>query len=304
MVGSTDFDELVRTGAFAYLRAIQLRTGGPVRFADVAGFELDGERIPLMDRQRGIRKPRLLDAALSFRTVHAERPDRRPYDDAPGPDGYLRYKWRGTDASHPENGALREAATRRLPLIWFQGIASGVYLPIFPVWLIAEEPAFHQFVVALDAEQAQRWSDTAVVDLDLRRRYAERLARDRLHQPLFRARVLTAYESRCAICRLRHHELLDAAHILADSDGGEPVVPNGIAMCKIHHAAFDADMLGIDPDFRVAIRGDLLAETDGPTLRHTLQEVHGSRLELPRQRVARPNRDLLAERWERFGQAS
>lgn len=304
VAGSADFDDQVRTGAFAYLRAIQLRTGGPVRFTDVAGFDLDGERIPLMDRQRGIRKPRLLDAALSFRTVHAARPDLRPYHDAPGPDGYLRYKWRGIDASHPENRALREAATRRLPLIWFQGIASGVYLPIFPVWLIAEEPASHQFVVALDAEQAQRWSDTTVVDLDLRRRYAERLAMDRLHQPLFRARVLTAYESRCAICRLRHHELLDAAHILADSDGGEPVVPNGIAMCKIHHAAFDADMLGIDPDYRVAIRRDLLAETDGPTLRHALQEVHGSRLEVPRQRVARPNRDLLAERWERFEQAS
>jgi hypothetical protein len=40
-----------------------------------------------MDRQRGIRKPKVLDAALSFRTVHAPRPDLRPYDDAPGTTG-------------------------------------------------------------------------------------------------------------------------------------------------------------------------------------------------------------------------
>lgn len=246
----------------------------------------------------------MLDAALSFRTVHAARPDQRPYDDSPGPDGYLRYKWRGTDADHSENRALRLAATQRLPLIWFQGIDSGIYLPIFPVWLVGEEPAAHQFVVALNLEQVQQWTSVDVVDLDLRRQYAERVVRDRLHQPLFRARVLRAYESRCAICRLRHQELLDAAHIRSDSDGGEPVVPNGIAMCKIHHAAYDANMLGVDPDYRVTIRPDLLDETDGPTLRHALQELHGTRLDVPRQRTARPDRDLLAERFEGFQQAS
>jgi len=301
---TAELDELLRTSAFAYLRAIQLQTGGPVRFDDVAGFELRGERIALMDRQRGIRKPRMLDAALSFRTVHAERPEQRPYDDSPGRDGYLRYKWRGTDSDHAENRALRLAASWKLPLIWFQGIASGVYLPIFPVWLVGEEPDSHQFVVALDLEQVHRWTSADVVDLELRRQYADRVVRERLHQPLFRARVLRAYESRCAICRLRHQELLDAAHIRSDSNGGEPVVPNGIAMCKIHHASYDANMLGVDPDYRVLIRPDLLDETDGPTLRHALQELHGSRLEVPSQRTSRPDRDLLAERFERFRRAS
>jgi putative restriction endonuclease len=84
---AADFDERLRYSAFAHLRAVQLRTGGPVRFEDVAEFRLNGDRIPLMDRQRGIRKPRVLDAALSFRTVHADQPDKRPYDDSPGPDG-------------------------------------------------------------------------------------------------------------------------------------------------------------------------------------------------------------------------
>lgn len=299
-----DFDDRLRESAFAHLRAVQLRTGGPVRFDDVAEFHLDGVRIPLMDRQRGIRKPRMLEAALSFRTVHAGRPDQRPYDDSPGPDGYLRYKWRGTDPDHAENRALRLAQRRRLPLIWFQGVQSGTYLPIFPVWLVDEEPSQHQFVVALDLEQADRWETDGTIGLDLRRRYAERIIRDRLHQPLFRSRVITAYEGRCAVCRLRHAELLDAAHILSDADGGAPIVPNGISMCKIHHAAYDSDLLGVDPDYRVLIRPDLLDEQDGPTLKHALQELHGSRLDVPRQRAARPDRDLLADRFARFELAS
>lgn len=75
-------------------------------------------------------------------------------------------------------------------------------------------------------------------------------------------------------------------------------------MCKIHHAAYDSDLLGVDPDYRVLIRADVLEESNDPTLRYALQELHGSKLELPRQRAARPDRDLLAERFERFSRAS
>jgi putative restriction endonuclease len=120
-----DFDERVRYSAFAFLRALQLRTGGPLRFEDVSSFAIDGLRIPLMDPQRGIRKPRMFEAALTFRTVYAHRPDLRPYDDEEGPDGHLRYKWRGDRSDHPENRALRLAGERRLPLIWVSGSSSG-----------------------------------------------------------------------------------------------------------------------------------------------------------------------------------
>ncbi len=189
-------------------------------------------------------------------------------------------------------------------MIWFQGVDSGAYLPIFPVWLVHEEPELHQFVVALDLEQAQRWTTDGAIDLDLRRRYAERVVLDRLHQPLFRARVLSAYGGRCAICRLGHSQLLDAAHIRADTEGGEPIVPNGIAMCKIHHAAYDADIMGVDPDYKVHIRADVLEESDGPTLRYALQELNHSSLFTPTKRAAKPDRGLVAERFERFRAAS
>jgi len=51
--------------------------------------------------------------------------------------------------------------------------------------------------------------------------------------------------------------LLDAAHIIADKDErfGQLVIPNGIPLSKIHHAAFDAHLIGIDPNIlRVLLR--------------------------------------------------
>jgi putative restriction endonuclease len=90
---------------------------------------------------------------------------------------------------------------------------------------------------------------------------------------------MLAYQRRCAICSLRHADLLDAAHIIEDGrPGGDPVVPNGLALCKIHHAAYDRSILGISPDLVVHIDGDVLVEVDGPMLLHGLQEFHGEKL--------------------------
>ena len=290
-----------RAAAFAFLDSVSRQLGGIVRFEDVARFEFRGEKMSLLDPQRGIRKPRQLSAALSVRTVYAVDPSSRPYEDEIGDDGYLRYKWRGIDGEHSENRALREALNQRLPLIWFQGVAAGVYVPIYPVWLVAEERSEHQFVVALDERQLQSWerdSPTTVAELALR--YGQRLVKERMHQPVFRARVLVAYQGQCALCLLRHMELLDAAHIRADAEGGLPVVPNGIAMCKIHHAAFDVHIIGIRPDHVIQVRKDVLVEPDGPTLRHAIQALHNERIVVPIKRTARPDPQLLDERFESF----
>ena len=305
MAVSAEFDERVRSSALAFLRTVHDRTGGPVRREDVANFRVDGQRIALMDPQRGIRKPKQLDAALSIRTVFSLDPRRRPYADEQGADGYLRYKWRGTDANHPENVALRRAMRANLPLIWFRGIDTGLYLPVAPVWFVDEEPADHQFVVAFDEKQCDAWGGTSDARvIDLRREYADRVVRERLHQPVFRQQVLTAYENRCALCRLRHRELLDAAHIRSDAEGGEPVVPNGVAMCKIHHAAFDNRVMAIRPTYEIEVRADILTEEDGPTLKHALQGLHQQRIQVPHRRALRPNPELLEERYEEFLRAS
>lgn len=125
----------------------------------------------------------------------------------------------------------------------------------------------------------------------------------RLHQPIFRSQLLRAY-GRCAICRLRHAVLLDGAHIRPDSLGGLPVVRNGLLLCKMHHATYDANLLSVTPDYHVAIIPRVLTERDGPMLLHGLQETHGSRISLPSRRSEHPDRDALAERHEMFLAAS
>jgi putative restriction endonuclease len=126
----------------------------------------------------------------------------------------------------------------------------------------------------------------------------------RLHQPLVGQRVLVAYQNGCSICRLRHTRLLDGDHVLADAEGSPPVVTNGIAICKIHHDAYRADIFGIDPAYTVGVRPDVLKELEGPTLRYTLQEINDSKIELPPRRAARLNPELLPVCWQRFREAS
>jgi putative restriction endonuclease len=228
----------------------------PISSNDLLDFEFDGRPFRLMDAQRGIRKPRELSAALSIRTVYTADGRQRPYEDAVGPDGLLRYKWRGDDPDHSENRALRAAMEQRLPLIWFFGIAPGVYEPIFPVYLLWEERDQQQFVIDPDVARG-----TPV--------------------------------------------LLDAAHIVPDSEeGGIAAVRNGLALCKIHHAAYDSGVLGIRPDLVVQIRADLLEEVDGPMSEHGLKGRHGHPLmAVPRARVERPDPELLDRRYAAFRSA-
>jgi putative restriction endonuclease len=116
---------------------------------------------------------------------------------------------------------------------------------------------------------------------------------------------LRAYNEACAICRLRHPELLDAAHILPDAHPlGQPIVPNGLALCRLHHAAFDRHIIGVRPDLVVEVRDDVLSEIDGPMLVHGLQDNHGRALVTPRRPVDRPRAEFLAERYDLFKAAS
>ena len=302
-VMSQDFDEALRGAAFAYLDGLRSAKGEALSYRDLERFAFEGKRVSLIQRMRGIRVVAGQEAALSILTTYRARPEERPYEDAEGPDGYWRYKWRGTDPEGYDNVALRRAMELGKPLVWFVGVAQGIYTPIYPVWLVGEEPADHQFIVALDAEMRAQWENANLLhpaDLALRRQYAQTVVRQRLHQRMFRERVLIAYSSQCALCRLRHPELLDAAHIKEDSDGGEPIVPNGVAMCAIHHRAFDHQVMGIRPDYVVQVRKDVLDEKDGPTLLHAVQGLHGIELYVPARRASRPDPELLEERYERF----
>jgi putative restriction endonuclease len=299
-----DFDSVLRREAQRWLTVRTNDGQTPISSTELLDFEIDGLPFRLMDAQRGIRKPRELSSALSIRTVYTVDADNRPYADEVGSDGLLRYKWRGDDPNHAENRALRETMRQGVPLIWFFGIAQGVYKPIYPVFLLWEEPEEQQFVIDADVARGLV-SPGEQVDEHVRR-YIVRETRQRLHQPVFRATVLRAYEKRCAVCALRHEQLLDAAHIVPDrEEAGIAAVRNGLALCKIHHAAYDCLVLGIRPDLVVEIRADLLEEIDGPMLEHGLKGRHRQPLmAIPNVRAERPDRDLLEERYAAFRAAS
>jgi putative restriction endonuclease len=128
----------------------------------------------------------------------------------------------------------------------------------------------------------------------------------RLHQASFRDAVLSAYGGRCTISHLPEPRLLDAAHIIMDADEqfGQPIVSNGLPLTKIHHAAFDAHLIGIDPDYRIHVSDRLLEIHDGPFLELGLKGIVGQLIQLPRRSKDRPDRDRLALRFEQFKKAA
>ncbi|MFA5774694.1 MAG: HNH endonuclease [Ilumatobacteraceae bacterium] len=304
-------DEITfRESVFAWLRTRMLVQPVFTR-DDLSNFEYKGSKYRLVGTQTGIWKPRELDSALSILTAYVERESDRPYHDGLGADQMYRYKWRGTDPNIADNRWLRDAMIARVPLVWFIGVGyapgtrTQVFQPVMPVWLISEEPSQQQFVVALDNAQRELIISGHVHVGEIERRYNERMVKVRVHQPLFRTQVLHAYERRCAVCRLPFEKLLDAAHIKGDAEGGDPHLTNGMSLCKIHHGAFDAHILGISPDYRVHISESVLNTFDGPTLQHALKEMNGESLrQLPVIYAQRPSKELLAERFEQFRKAS
>lgn len=293
-------DLAFRHAAMEWLRARSNDGQDALTSQEIGEFTFRGQTIRLMDAQRGIRKPRQLSSALSIRTTYRPEGAARPYHDDMGIDGLVRYKWRGDDADHAENRALRAAMQDGVPLIWFFGVGVALYKPIYPVYLLAEEPRQQQFVVATDGLQHLTATGSAVEEV--MRRYIRTETLRRLHQPVFRAMVMRAYETRCCVCELRHGPLLDAAHIVEDgNERGIAAVRNGLSLCKIHHAAYDSGILGVTPGLQVQIRADILDEIDGPLLEHGLKRLHNQTLRVvPRRRVDRPDPVLLEEHYARF----
>ncbi len=225
-----------------------------------------------------------------------------------GDDGFFTYAYRGNDPGHRDNVGLRNALRTRTPLVYFKEVEGARYQAIWPVIVLDDMPDRLCVRAAIDPAYGElkagaRFGDIDASPLDVRR-YAWGQTRHRLHQNAFREMVVSAYDQRCAICRLNHPELLDAAHIIPDSDErGTPVIPNGLSLCKIHHAAYDKNILGIDPDYRVHIREDILLERDGPMLKHGLQELDGSSLIVPKRVAERPDRERLKVRFGEFRSA-
>lgn len=293
----TVVEHALRELVFEWVRTRAEANGGFLHREELLGFTIDGRRLPVIDYSRGIRNPAEFTSTLSIVSSATG-----PYDDVEADDGLFHYAYAPGGPDSGDNRKLRSAMETGTPLILFRKEQRNIYTPVLPVYVVDDRPEDRTFLVAFD--ESFRFMGSVRDLSEPQREYAHRLARQRLHQPAFRTRVLTAYRTRCAVCTLRHGSLLDAAHIVPDSEPlGAPTTPNGLSLCKIHHAAYDQNMLGISPDYTVSIDEDLLAEVDGPMLKHGLQEMHGRAITLPDRHADRPDRDHLAWRWERFAAA-
>lgn len=307
-IAASAMDTQIRQAAFDHLRRL-VTVRGELTSEDIrAGFVFQGTRIPLINPQRGIFKPRQMQYLFSIRTVFPRKGSRVWYDDQREvhrqiyqEDEMVDYAFMGNDPNAADNRWLREAYLHQVPLVYFLGTSPGRYQANFPVFIQDWDANALRVRVAFGLADQPVWEPPENAS---ERRYALRSVKQRLHQASFREAVITAYAGRCALSNLPEHRLLDAAHIISDRDKewGQPIVANGLPLSKIHHAAFDAHLIGIDPDYRIHVSSHLLDQQDGPLL-EAMKQLHGGRIRDPMRDQDRADKERLALRFETYLQA-
>lgn len=301
-----DLDLQIRLTAVEHLKRIS--AAGVISSDDLrAGFHFRGERIPLVNPQRGIFKPTAMEKLLSVRTVFPRSGRKVWYDDQrlvheqiERGDETIDYAFMGDDPNAADNRWLREARDHQTPILYFLGVAPQRYALVWPAYVVDWSASDLKARIAFGAPlgvTAERQAPDAP-----ERKYALRMVRQRLHQATFREAVLVAYGNRCALTGLPEPRLLDAAHIVCDGDQlrGQPVVSNGLPLSKLHHAAFDSNLIGIDPDLRIHVSPALLALNDGPMFEQGVKALVGRSVRLPARAEDQPDPNRLALRFEQF----
>ena len=304
-----ELDARIRAAAFDRIRELTA-FGDTLGWNEISkGFEVDGRHYHLASKALGIFKPKTMPFVLSIRTS-VPKPGRKLwYDDQQaahaqvylGQDG-IDYAFMGDNPDRAQNRWLREACERQLPLIYFLGVSPAIYQVIHPVYIGEwDRRSLKARVVFASAERGIGEG----LPEQAERQYAMIATKRRLHQATFRAAVIAAYDSRCALSRLRVPKLLDAAHIVPDAHEllGQPVVNNGLPLSKIHHAAFDSNLIGIDPDFKIHVSSRLLEEQDGPML-EAIKQLDGRELFLPLRTADLPDKRRLESRFAEFRRAN
>lgn len=83
---------------------------------------------------------------------------------------------------------------------------------------------------------------------------------------------------------MRHDDTtvaLEAAHIKWKQHGGPCEIPNGLALCAIHHKAFDKGSIGTDENMRVLVSD---AVNGGGIVERLFWDFDGKTIALPQVR--------------------
>ncbi len=297
-------DQIRAAAGIALQRLIQSKGTNVLTWNEIhQGFEVNGQTIHFASKALGIFKPKEVEdgAALSIRQVQPSRSGRTArYDDQELAGGIVVYKLQGDGKANHHNRLLERACARRLPIIFFRGLADGLYEALYPVFV--EHLSYENGEVFIVFDQPSQAEDqqSNIVSEPLQAEYGIGTRKTRLHQQAFRKLVLGAYGLRCALTNLPLVDLLQAAHIIRDADGGEASVRNGIAMSTFHHAAYEANLLGIDPDGRIHLSERITEVRDGPMYDHGMLRLEGMRMRFPLYAEHRPNPEFLAMKFDEF----
>ena len=160
-----------------------------------------------------------------------------------------------------------------------------------------DRPAEFETLAESVTEGADDEDEPALTDDDTEFTTVQR----RVRSSAFRSAVKSAYEHRCAICGNSRESPsgtrdIEAAHIYPKRENGRDEIRNGLALCRLHHWAFDAGWLAISDDYRVLVadRPDLDGYEDFAALEN-------ERLTLPADEDKRPHATFLAAHRERHG---
>ena len=305
-MAALESDQLLSNSAFQQVQRLERIYGDEIPWHAIEqGFQQGSEKVYLANRARGIFKPRQMHRGpLSIKTTEPRAGRTNIYSDQETDEGFFRYSLQKGNPRGGGNKYLWEALEDHSPFIYFHAVAEGIYKAIWPCFVTEIHPNQSYCEVVVGNTSLSTTSQASVVEYSIPeapvRRYSVRETKVRLHQATFRKNVLNVYNNRCAISGLPVVRLLDAAHITPDSElNSSTEVTNGIAMSRLHHQAFDADLLGISADREIVLSEKVLDSQDGPLL-EALKNCHNTSLIVPTAGDFQPDRERLAERFEQF----
>ncbi|BFM15457.1 HNH endonuclease [Maricurvus nonylphenolicus] len=297
---------VVVSAAFEHVKQLDELYGDAIPSAVIEqGFNLNGETVLLMNRAAGIFKPRQMSSGvLSIKTtIPRKGAGINIYNDQLTDDGYYQYSLQKGDPRGGRNKCLWQAYESKQPFVYFHAIAPAVYKALWPCFIedIHPDGGYAKILVGI----AQQNDKNSIVEYKLpdaiESRYMVRETKVRLHQSSFRAAVLDVYKNRCAVTGMAQPRLIDAAHIVPDSQVyGKQLVNNGIALSNLHHRAFDRNLLGIDGDYRIHISSEIKEHLPNGFVDKAFLACDKQILNLPSCKDYYPNRESLAEKFERF----
>ena len=327
MNGDPDWE--IRKTAFEAIERVAIENRGLLPWRSISqGFRFGGDKVHFASKGQGIFQPRQMSAALSIRTSvpRGGRPTR--YRDqrfpADSSTGLIYYDLTLGGSSNWRNRQLLEAWRRGAQLIYFLGVDPALYEALWPIWIVDVDETDGRALLAaqdtVDSElssvealrREQREKEVAGLAnkgtespdlMQIEPTYTLVPAKRRNHQAWFSSRIKSVYGYRCALSGLPLRHLLVGAHIWPDAEGGPAHVTNGICMSTLHHTAYDTNLIGIDPAFRVHVSNRVLANRDGPLL-GALQELNNRKIRLPADDRAQPNQDYLERRFAEYQSAN